>query len=555
MRRNLDINFYFILIINFLPWVIPIFLLIHLQIFQYAYSRIKIDNKFEITKTIIPKRGNIYVQDKFGNLYLIATTKKVYDVYYNLFKAKNIKKELYEIGKILNISLEGNYKENKGVFLIAKDVDENTKEKILALELDSVFFEEKYLRVYPGGNFLSPILGFANLDESNILKGRYGIEKFYDNVLRGEPGVYYGVKKIQAEIPGSDLVLNIDYFLQKYSEKVLEEGIKNTNATGGLIAILNTNGKILALAESPSYDPNEYYKVKDYKLYQTKFTQNYEPGSVIKAITYFIGLELNVFEPEEKYYDAGVVNVNGWNIYNFDKKGRGYITLREALEQSLNTGAIYLENKIGHYNFLNYLKKLKLNEKPYIDLPNLVEGDLKNLEKSPKDLRDVYFFTASFGHGIAISPLLLLNVFNTFANRGVMKSMFIADKIINPDGSIIKNNSITITQIGKDKTFKILDDLLYGVTERGSGKYARTEGYSIGGKTGSGYIPFEDKPGYSNDVINTYVSYFPLKNPRFVILVRVDRPNQGLAMVTTVPLAKKIIDFLINYYNIQPDNL
>lgn len=555
MRRGTDINFYFILIINFLPWVLPIFFLFNLQINQYAYSKEKIDSKFEITKTIIPKRGNIYVQDKFGNLYLIAGTKKVYDVYYNPSKARDFKKEIQEISKILGISFDDNLFQKRNVFLIAKEIDELIKEKLSSLKLDSLFFEEKYLRFYPENNFLSPVLGFASLDESNILEGKYGIEKFYNDVLKGEPGIYYGIKKIQADTPGSDLILSIDYFVQKQAEKILEEGIKITNAEGGIIAVLDINGRIIALAERPAYDLNEYYKVKDYRVYQTKFTQNYEPGSVMKAITYFIGLETNSFDPEEKYYDAGVVNVNGWNIYNFDKKGRGYITLREALEQSLNTGAIYVENKIGHYKFLNYLKRLKLNEKPYVDLPNLNEGNLRNLEKSSRDLRDVNFFTASFGHGIAISPAHLLMIFNTFANKGLMKNILIVDKIINPDGNIIKNKSIVITEIGREKSYQILNSLLNGVTERGSGKYAKTEGYSISGKTGSAYIPFENQPGYSNDVINTYVAYFPSKNPKFTILVRIDKPDQGLAMVTTVPLAKKIIDFLINYYNIQPDNL
>lgn len=553
MKFRQDINHYFLIILNLIFWGFLIINLFNIQIIKYSYSEKKIENIYNFSKTIIPKRGNIYLKDKDGNLYLVAGVKKVYDVYYNPLLAKNLNEEVGKIKLILNLS--NNFEITNKTVLLAKNIDEETKEKLSDLRYDSVFFEEKYLRYYPEKNFLSTILGFASLDENNILRGRYGIEKFYDNILRGEPGIYYGAKKIQADIPGSDLVLNIDYFVQKYAEKVLEEGIQKYEAHGGLIAILHTDGRLIALAELPNFDPNNYFEVKDYEIFQTKLTQNYEPGSVLKAITFFIGLDLKKFDPEEKYYDAGFVNINGWKIGNFDKKGRGYITLREALEQSLNTGAVYLENKIGHFQFLNYLKKLKFDQKPYIDLPNLTEGNLKNLEKSAQDFRDVYFATASFGHGISVSPIHLLIAFNAFANNGVIKSVSIVEKEINSDGSIKINKPLIIDKIGKDKTYFALNELLKGVTERGSGKYTKTEGYSIGGKTGSAFIPFKDKQGYSNDVINTYIAYFPLKNPEFIVLIRIEKPNQGLAMVTTVPLAKKIIDFLINYYNILPDDL
>lgn len=553
MRTSKDINYYFLIIINLILWSFLVFVLFNLQVVKFSYSEQKIENIFETPRTIIPKRGNIYVTDKLNNLYLVATVKKVYDVYYNPKLAKNLNEEINKIQTILN--LKENIKISNSVVLLAKNIDQKTKEELSKLKYNSLFFEEKYLRYYPEKNFLSTLLGFASLDENNILKGQYGLEKFYDSILRGEPGIIYGVQKIQSDIPGADLILNIDYFSQKYAEKILIDGIKKYEAKGGLIVVLKTDGRLIAVAEYPNFDPNNYFEIKNYEIFQTKLTQNYEPGSVMKAITYFIGLDLKAIDPEDKYFDAGFVNINGWKISNFDRKGRGYITLGEALEQSLNTGAIYVENKIGHFQFLNYLKKLKFDQRPFVDLPNLTEGNLKNLEKPAQDTRDVYFATASFGHGISLSPLHLLMAFNTFANHGLIKSITIVKKIIQPDGTEKNNEPIVIDKIGKPQTFTTLERLLNGVTERGSGKYAKTEGYSIAGKTGSAFIPLENGKGYSDDVINTYVTYFPSKKPQFVILVRIDKPNQGLAMVTTVPLAKQMIDFLINYYNILPDSL
>jgi cell division protein FtsI/penicillin-binding protein 2 len=426
----------------------------------------------------------------------------------------------------------------------------------LKLKLDSLFYEENLKRVYPEDHFLSTIIGFASYDENEgLLKGRYGIEKYYDEILKGEKGLYFGVNKIKTEIPGADIVLNIDYFLQKYSEKILQEAVKKYQAEGGLISIVTNDGKILALAEEPNYNLNKFSEIKNYHTFLTKFVQNYEPGSVIKTITFFAGLDNNVFKASDKYFDSGYIKVDNWTIYNFDKKGRGEVTFEQAFEQSLNTGAMHIQKLLGNYRFLSYLKKFRFNLKPFIDFPNLNDGNIKNLEKSPRDLRDVNFLTASFGHGISISPVHLIQASTVFANKGEMVKLNFVDRINFSDGSIEKNTKKIVTKIGSEESINEIKYLLEQVTLDGGGKKAKTEGYRIGGKTGSAYIPKVNEPGYSDDVINTYIALFPLSNPKFIIFVRIDKPNQGLAMVTTVPVAKKVIDYLIDYYNIPPDDI
>ncbi len=551
MKRNTNSAHFLIIFINLFLWALPAFYLFKLQVLDAAKNE-KIIQTFEAPKTILPKRGNIYVKDKNGKLYLIATTQKIYDVYFNPLKTKDLNKELNLIKGILNTDIK--IKTNHTSFIIAKNIDEATVNELKKLKLDSLFFEEKYKRVYLENSFLSTILGFTIPEDNGLLKGVYGLEKYYDEFLKGESGLYYGIGEIQNAIPGSDLILNIDYFIQKYAEKILEEGIKEFEAEGGLIVVTTNDGKVLAIAEKPNYNPNEYNEVEDPKIYLTRLTQNYEPGSVLKSFTFFVGLDSKVYSPTDKYFDAGYVEANQWKIYNFDKKGRGYITLEEAFEQSLNTGAIHIEKLLGHNRFLSYLKQFRFNQKPMIDLPNLTEGNIKNLEKSSRDLRDINFYTASFGHGISISPAHLLMLFNTFANDGDMYSLLIVDKIINYNQKIKQQKTVKITHIGSREAHQKFKDLLEKVTLNGSGKKARILGFKIGGKTGSAYIPHENQPGYSNEVINSYLVIFPLSKPRFIILVRIDKPNQGLAMVTTVPLAKKMIDFLINYYNIPPDN-
>jgi len=554
-RNSENIGIYFLIYINIFLWLIPIYYLIELQLVKAGDFKEKIDF-YGLNKTIKPLRGKIYVKDKNDNLYLVADTQKTYDIYFNPLKSKNIEKELELISKILEINKNDLNLKKKSSFIIAKGVNENTLNEVLKLKLDSLFYDENLLRIYPENNFLSTIIGFASYGENNdLLEGKYGIEKYYDEILRGEKGLYLGVNKLKPEIPGADIILNIDYFLQKYSEKILKEAISEYQAKGGLISVVNNEGKILALAEEPNYDLNKFFEVKDYNLFLSKFVQNYEPGSVLKTITFFAGLDSNIFKPQDKYFDAGYINVDNWTIYNFDKKGRGEVTLEEAFEHSLNTGAMHIQKLIGNYRFLNYLKKFRFNLKPFIDFPNLSEGNIKNLEKSPRDLRDVNFLTASFGHGISISPTHLIQAFTVFANNGEMVKLNLVDQI-NFLGSLKeKNTKKVIAKIGNDKSLKEIKYLLEQVTLDGGGKKAKTKGYKIGGKTGSAYIPKINEPGYSDEVINTYVAIFPLTNPKFIVFVRIDRPVQGLALVTTVPIAKKIIDYLIDYYNIPPDDI
>ncbi len=554
-RHNENIGVYILIYLNFLFWLIPIYYLIQLQLVKAQDFKEKIDY-YGINKTIKPLRGKIYVQDKNGNLYLVAETKKIYDVYFNPIKSKDPEQEINLVSKILKIDKDKINTKKQSSFIIAKEVEESVLNELLKLKLDSLFYEENLKRLYPEDNFLSTIIGFASYDENEgLLKGRYGIEKYYDEILKGEKGLYFGVNKIKTEIPGADIVLNIDYFLQKYSEKILQEAVKEYQAEGGLISIVTNDGKILALAEEPNYNLNKFFEIKNYHTFLTKFVQNYEPGSVIKTITFFAGLDNNVFKPSDKYFDSGYIKVDNWTIYNFDKKGRGEVTFEQAFEQSLNTGAMHIQKLLGNYRFLSYLKKFRFNLKPFIDFPNLNDGNIKNLEKSPRDLRDVNFLTASFGHGISISPVHLIQAFTVFANKGEMVKLNFVDRINFSDGSIEKNTKKIITKIGSEESINETKYLLEQVTLDGGGKKAKTEGYRIGGKTGSAYIPKINEPGYSDDVINTYIALFPLSNPKFIIFVRIDKPNQGLAMVTTVPVAKKVIDYLIDYYNIPPDDI
>ncbi|MFN3995883.1 MAG: peptidoglycan D,D-transpeptidase FtsI family protein [bacterium] len=506
---------------------------------------------------IPPLRGTIYVTDKNDNLIPVAYSYYVYDLYFYPPKAKNFDIELEKIAQILGKNKEDlleKIKNRNQAVILEKNLDEKTKNRISQLRFDSVFFEEKVIRKYPFNDFLSTVLGFAVYnEEQKITKGLYGLEKYYDEYLRGETGILSKFGTYKPPRKGYDLILNIDYYLQTKLEKILENALENYKAEGGLIIVINAKtGKILGVAEKPSFNLNEYNKVKDPNLYISRISLTYEPGSVMKPFFYASAFEENLVSPTSTYFDAGYVTLNNKTIYNFDKKGRGEVDLKTALEQSLNTGSVYISQILGKTRFINTLHKFRFTSQPDIDFPLLGVNNFKNLY--PPQGREVNFGTASFGQGIAVSPLSLLNGFQVFANEGKITNLRFVSKIITPDNSSINNESkIIVNNVLSLRTINIMKEILEGVVEN-QAKKAKVLGYRIGGKTGSAEIP--EKTGYSDEVITTFIGFLPVSNPQFLVLVRLDKPNKGLlSFGTAVPTFKQVADFLINYYNIEPDKI
>ena len=542
----------------FFSFCLILFALVSLKLYEIQVIKAQeIENYFNNSiKLIPPLRGNIYIKDKDNNLIPIALSYYTYDVYFFPPKSKNREEELKKISQIIQIDLEKikeKVKENPQVSLILKkNVNEEEKEKLKKLNFDSIFFEEKVIRKYPLNNLLSTILGYAIYDEKEkITKGIYGLEKYYDEYLRGESGFLTKYGEYKPPIKGADLILNIDYYLQLKTQSILDEALKKYKAEGGLIVVVNAkNGKVLAIAESPNYDLNNYRSVKDYSLFISRISSVYEPGSVMKPFFYTGAFEENLVTPSSTYYDQGFVTLNNKTIYNFDKKGRGEVDLKTALEQSLNTGSVYISQILGKNRFIKYLNKFRFNQNPEIDFPLIHLNNLKTL--FPPFGRDINFATASFGQGISISPISLLQAYQVFANKGTITNFLIVEKIIYPNNKIFVNKEKIISQnVISSKTISTINEILEGVVEN-QAKKAKIKGFGIGGKTGSAQILVDNE--YSEDVITSFFGFFPLSDPKFLILVRLDKPEKGLlAFGTATPTFRKVVEFMINYYNIEPD--
>jgi cell division protein FtsI/penicillin-binding protein 2 len=555
--NNLIVIFSFLIIISFFSLLI--FQLYKLQIAKAGFNH----NSFSKLTKIPPLRGNIYLRDKDGNLFLAATSYYLYDLYFYPPKAKNIEKEIKTIFERLKVNedklndLTNVAKNSSKSIILIKNLTDEQKKEIEKLRYDSVFFEEKIFRQYPLNDLLGTVIGFVRFnEETGLLEGQYGLEKYYDEVLKGEVGYRNNFQIIKNPQKGADIVLNIDYYLQRKANEILKSALQEFYASGGLIIVAEAKtGNILAVAEQPNYDPNKFSEQKDYSIFISRLSKNYEPGSVMKPFTYAAAFEEKLIKPEDTYEDKGYVVLNGWKIFNFDKKGRGVVDFKTALEQSLNTGAVYVSQLLGKTRFLKYIEAFRLNSKAEVDFPILEEPNFKNL-KDPG--REVNFGTASFGQGIALSPLNLVQSFNAFSNQGQILKLNFVKEIIYPDNSRKEIKPQVITKVMKKETLETILPILEGVVEN-QAKKAKIKGFRIAGKTGSALIPAaketpENPSGYTENAITTFIGFLPASNPKYIVLVRLDKPAQGLlAFGTAVPTFRKVAEFLINYYNIEPD--
>jgi len=518
---------------------------------------------FNKLNKISPLRGNIYLRDKDGNLFLAATSYYLYDLYFYPPKAKNIEEEIKTILQKIKIekderdSLISLVKNSSKSVLLKKNLTDEEKKEIEKLKYDSVFFEEKVFREYPLNDLLGTIIGFTRFNEkTSLLEGQYGLEKYYDEILKGEVGYRSNFQVIKNPQRGVDIILNIDYYLQRKTNEILKSALQEFGAKGGLIIVAEVKtGNILAVAEQPNYDPNNFFEQKDYSIFISRLSRNYEPGSVMKPFIYAAAFEEKLIKPEDTYEDNGYVILNGWKIENFDKKGRGRVDFKTALEQSLNTGAVYVTQLLGKTRFLKYIEAFRLNNKAEVDFPVLEGPNFKNL-KDPG--REVNFGTASFGQGIALSPLNLIQSFNAFSNKGEIVKLNFVKEIIYPDNSKKETKQQVIGKVLKKETLETILPILEGVVEN-QAKKAKIKGFRIGGKTGSALIPaVKETPnnpfGYTEEVITTFIGFLPVSDPKYIVLVRLDKPDKNLlAFGTAVPTFRKVAEFLINYYNLEPD--
>nr|MDA3815069.1 penicillin-binding protein 2 [Patescibacteria group bacterium] len=335
------------------------------------------------------------------------------------------------------------------------------------------------------------------------------------------------------------------------AEMALQNAIKKHDADGGRVLIMNPyDGAVIAMAQEPSFNLNKYSEVEDLGLFRnTLVSDTYECGSIFKTITMAIGLDSGKVEYDDTFIDTGQVVEAGYVIKNSDEKSYGEQTMTEVLEKSLNTGAIYIQQQVGNEDFKKYVKKFGFGELSNIELPRETIGNLSNLETN----RDIEYFTASFGQGITVTPLQILNAYATIANGGELLKPKIIDYFENSDGSIKKSDREIKRKVISRDTSNKLGLMLESNVKNGHGKLAGVPGYRVAGKTGTAQISDKEKGGYEEGAtVGSFAGFGPVENPKFAMLVVVDNPKDvEWAESPAAPIFGELARFMFDYWGID----
>jgi len=555
------ISFFFLLVLMLITTK-----LVQHQIIEHAAFSTIAKEQHLANEEVPAKRGEVLVYDsELKDYYPLATNVSLYSL--NIVPTQVRQPEL-TAAKLMPYLADTGVEESEliskmrsnKVYIppLRRRIEEVEAKEIRALDLDGVILRAEEYRYYPEDSLASHILGFVNRDQD----GQYGVEGYLDKELSGVGGlaaveqsssgvqITIGNRKIITPEDGASVVLTINRAVQYYVEKKLKEYVDRFEATNGEVVIMEpSTGKIVAMASYPNFNPNYYseYPLEDFV--NGNISSVYEPGSVFKIITMAAGMDTGLVSPSTVYTDTGEVLVDDKIIRNSDLKAHGLQTMTEVLEKSLNTGAVYVVQKLGRYLFSKYLTSFGFGSATGLEL----DGEVGAPVRSTKDWAEVDLAAISFGQGIAVTPMQLVSAFGAVANQGNLMKPHVIDKILYPSGAVSVDPQ-TIRSVIKPQVAQLLSAMMVSVVQNGHGKQAGVPGYKIAGKTGTAQIPTPSGGYEAWDTIGTFIGFGPVDSPRFVMLTKIDRP-QGMrfAESSAAPLFGDIAKFLLNYWQVPPD--
>lgn len=509
---------------------------------------------------IAAKRGEIKSSDGFP----IAANKISYLVFANPKEVKDKGKTVKLLSQILDTditSISASLSRNAFWVPLAKSIDNETKKKVENLALPGIGFERNYSRFYPEASMAAQLLGFVGKDEVGKDKGYFGIEGYYDRLLKGKDGKAVQIhdafgkpilSKITStsEIDGSSLILSIQRPIQYSVEERLKDGIEKYQASGGMAGVMNPKtGEILAMASFPSFDPKTYSEFSP-DTYKNPFISNlYEPGSAFKPAVMSAALEEEAVKPQTKCpICAGPVSIGGYTIRTWNDKYYKDTNMVEVIQHSDNTGMVYVGQKLGLDRLLKNLQKFGVGDLTGIDLQGEVSPELKPRQ----NWYAVDLATATFGQGISVTAIELLSAVSAVANEGKRMEPHVVSSIETSGGGKIKIKPKVLSTPVSSKTAKVMGEIMVNAVEKGEASWTRLKGYRIAGKTGTASIPI--KGHYDpNQTITSFIGFGPADDPKFVMLVVLDRPTTSIyGAETAAPIFFNIAKDILSFYDVPP---
>jgi stage V sporulation protein D (sporulation-specific penicillin-binding protein) len=447
---------------------------------------------------------------------------------------------------------------------VAQGLSYEQASSVRELGLRGVRLVDAARRVYPEGNLAAQLLGYVGQDHTGLT----GLEIDLDTMLGGSKGsityerdglgreLAIGERSEIPSLPGANVVLTIDRYIQRLAEQELDRAVTENKAQGGTIIVVQPEtGEVLAVASRPTFDvtrPDLSDESKVALFRNRSITDTYEPGSTFKLFTMTAALDQGLVAPGAWWYDSGVLELDGWSIRNWDFSANGSQTVQQILSKSLNTGAAWLASLCGPETFYDYVYRFGFGVSTHSGLSGEVDGRVRTPTNDPENWRTVDMATNSFGQGIAATPLQVAMALASIANDGtLMKPQFVKEIAGPLEVSVVQPEAVR--QVMSPETARTLLDMMGVVVDGVPKTYLDVQGYRVGGKTGTANVATE-AGGYKADAyISSFAGIAPLDDPKLAVLVKIDEPKSvPWGTVVAAPAFGRLVEKALAYMNVPP---
>ena len=442
-------------------------------------------------------------------------------------------------------------------------VSSDVKKKIEEIAIEGIGFERQEGRYYPEASVAAHLLGFVGKDSEGKDQGYFGLEGYYDVVLSGKPGfivreedafglpIAAGTMREISAVGGVSLLTHIDKGIEIDLDAKLKEGIEKYGATGGTAIVMDPkSGGIIAMSSYPSYDPREYFNYGEELFINPSISLSFEPGSVFKVLVMAAALDAGVINPETKCdICGGSVRIDKYTIETWNGEYRPDSKMTDIIVNSDNVGMVFVGRKLGVEKMYEYLTAFGIGEKTGIDL----QGEMSPVMRSKDKWGQIELATASFGQGVAVTPVQMVRAVGAIANKGLLLEPRVVNKIIGEgwEENIEKTNGEMVIS---EKAASEVTAMMVEAAQNGESKWTNIQGFGVAGKTGTAQIPIAGH--YDEDkTIASFIGFAPYDNPKFVMLVTLHEPaTSPWASETAAPLWYSIAKDLFIKFGIQPKN-
>lgn len=517
------------------------------------------DNAYLRTRKITPERGKIL--DRNG--LPLAVNKPAYLMYFEPKKIANkyeFVKRIDDLTQIGEATIESKIDTSKDWVSVKNGIDIDLKNRLLATGLKGLGFDEETKRYYPEASLSSHLLGFVGKTRDGEDIGYFGIEGYYDKDLTGLAGVLkserdfmdrpilIGIQeKVDAE-NGRSLYLTVDKSVQDIIKTKLKDALEKYQAKDGCVIVADPNTmEILGLACLPDFDVDKYYNFTEENFKNPTITDVYEPGSTFKPLIVAAAIENKKIKGNDTYDETGPMEIGGYTIRTWNNKYEGTISITRILEKSSNVGMVYIGEKLGQEKLLSAINNYGFGSMTGIDL----QGENPGYLRPKSNWYPIDYATATFGQGIAVTPIQMITAFASIINGGTLYKPHVVLKI----GANDRVNNIRPTKVRtviSPITSEIIKKMLVSTVENGEVAWAKPKGYTIGGKTGTAQIPIAGHYDPTKTVAS-FIGFAPADKPKFITLTIIREPKSSQwGSETAAPLFFEIAKELLVYYNIAP---